>query len=96
MCHADGEGQGGQWQGEAVRHVQDNQRISPSQCRFMKGRSCLTNLISFCDKATCLVDERKAVDIVYQEFRKAVDTVSHSVLLENWLLVAWTDVLYAG
>jgi len=30
-----------------TRHVQDNQGISPSQHGFMKGRSCLTNLISF-------------------------------------------------
>ncbi|PKU45402.1 rna-directed dna polymerase from mobile element jockey-like [Limosa lapponica baueri] len=45
-----------------VRHVQDNQVIRPSQHGFMKGRSCLTNLISFYDKMTHLVDE--AVDVV--------------------------------
>jgi len=28
-----------------MRHVQDNQVIMPSQHGFMKGRSCLTNLI---------------------------------------------------
>jgi len=30
-------------------HVKDNQGISPSQHRFIKGRSCLTNLISIYD-----------------------------------------------
>jgi len=30
-------------------HVKGNQGIRPSQHGFMKGRSCLTNLISFCD-----------------------------------------------
>ena len=61
-------------------HIQDKQVIRPSQHGFMKGRSCLTNLISFYDKVTCLVDEGKAVDVVYLDFSK---TVSHSILLEK-------------
>jgi len=58
-----------------TRHMKDNQGIRPSQHGFMKGRSCLTNLISFYDQVTCLVEEAKAVDVIYLDFSKAFDIV---------------------
>uniref|UniRef100_A0A493TU35 Reverse transcriptase domain-containing protein n=1 Tax=Anas platyrhynchos platyrhynchos TaxID=8840 RepID=A0A493TU35_ANAPP len=71
-----------------MRHLQGNQVIRPSQHGFMKGRSCLTNLISFYDKVTRLVDVRKAVDVVYLDFSKAIDTISHSILLKKLSVLA--------
>ena len=67
--------------GEIKRHVCGVQGIRPSQHRFMKGRSCFTNLISVYDWVTRLVDKGKAIDVVYLDFSKAFDTVSHSILL---------------
>ena len=66
---------------EITQHVQDYQRIIPSQHGVMKGRSWLTNLISFCDQMTSLVEEGKAVDVVYLDFSKAFDAVSCSIVL---------------
>lgn len=49
----------------------------------MKGKSCLTNLISFDDQVTHLVDEGKTVVVVYLDFSKAFDMVSHCIFLEK-------------
>jgi len=46
------------------RHVNNRKILRSSQHGFKKTHSCLTNLISFCDKMTSLVHERRAVDIV--------------------------------
>jgi len=77
--------------------VKDNQGNRPSQHGFMKGRSCLTNLISFCDQVARLMDEGKAVDIICLDFNKAFDTVPHSILLEKLAAHGlWMGVLFAG
>lgn len=66
-----------------MQHIQDTQVIRPTQRGFMKGRSCLANLITFYVKVMHLVHEAKTVDVVCLDFRKAFDTVSHSPLLEK-------------
>ncbi|PKU39019.1 rna-directed dna polymerase from mobile element jockey-like [Limosa lapponica baueri] len=64
-------------------HIMGNQGIRPSQHGFIEGRSCQTNLISFYGKITRLLDEGKAVDIVYLDFQKAFDAVPHTILVEK-------------
>ncbi|KAK4807096.1 hypothetical protein QYF61_018437 [Mycteria americana] len=49
--------------GVIEKHLKDNAVIGQSQHGFTRGKSCLTNLISFYDKVTRLVDEGKAVDV---------------------------------
>lgn len=51
----------------------------------MKGKSCLTNLITFYNKITGSVDERRAVDVVYLNFSEAFDTVFCDILIDKLL-----------
>ena len=73
-----------------------NQGIRPSQHGFTNSRSCLTNLISFCDKVTRLVDEDQAINVVYLDFSKAFDTVPLTFLWRSWLPMVWMGVRSAG
>ena len=77
-------------------HVKDNKGIRPSQQGFMKGVSCLTNLISFYPQVTHLVDDGKTVHVVYLDFIKPFDTVPHSILLEKLDAHGLDGVLFAG
>ena len=65
---------------EITQHVWNNQGIRPSQHGFVKGRSCVTDLIPFCDRVTSLVDDGKAGDVVCLDLDKAFDTALHSIL----------------
>ena len=67
--------------GAITDQLKVNQEIRPSHHGFMNGRSCLTNLISFYDKVSRLVDEGKTVGVVYLDFSRAFDTIPHNILV---------------
>ena len=61
-------------------HVK-NKLITKSQHRFLKARSCLTNLLCFLEDITKWVDDGLPVDVVYPNVQKAFDKVPHQRLL---------------
>ena len=62
--------------------------IRDTQHRFRKDRSCLSNLLSFLDRATGLEDNGCSLDIVYLDLAKIFDKVPHQRLL-NKLKSIW-------
>lgn len=45
------------------KHIKDNKVIMSNQHGFMKGKSCLTNVIAFYNEMSGVMDEGRAVDV---------------------------------
>lgn len=57
--------------------------ISMEQHGFFKGRSTSTNLLEFVSHAIKVIESGSQLDVIFTDFQKAFDSVSHSILIKK-------------
>ena len=65
-----------------INFLEDHKLLSEQQFGFRKGRSCVTNLLSFYSRVVDKIQEREGwMDCIYLDLKKAFDKVPHTRLL---------------
>lgn len=70
--------------GVIKKHLKDSMVIGYIQQGFMRGQSCFTNLIFFCDKLAHLGNQGKSADIIFLDFSEAFLYCLSSILLTKY------------
>ena len=60
-----------------------NRLIDQRQHGFIFGKSCGTQLIGFCDSLALSLNQSIRTDVIYFDFAKAFDSVSHDIILHK-------------
>ena len=60
-----------------------NDFLDSRQHGFLPGRSCSTQLVSFCDSLSISLNDHLRSDVIYFDFAKAFDSVNHDLILEK-------------
>jgi len=66
-----------------VGFIESSNGFNKFQRGFLKGKSCLTNLLETFEAWTKALDDGYDVDVVYLDYRTAFDTVPHARLLHK-------------
>jgi len=60
---------------DILDHLMTNNLLSKCQHGFIRGRSCVTQLLAVLDIWTEILDRRGSIDCIYLDFSKAFDSV---------------------
>ena len=66
-----------------VTYLEENNLISQHQHGFRKSKSCLTQLLAHTESILNILSTGSNADVIYLDFAKAFDKVSHTILLKK-------------
>ena len=66
-----------------VEHMTTNNLFSEAQHGFLKGKSCVTQLLEYLEDITEAMNNGNDVDVIYLDFCKAFDKIPHRRLIKK-------------
>jgi hypothetical protein len=66
-----------------TKHLEENNLTNNCQHGFVKYKACNTNLLETLDLVTSQLSKKTSIDIIFLDFEKAFDKVSHRLLLHK-------------
>jgi len=66
-----------------INHLSQNRLTNESQHGFRHKKSCLTNLLEYLEYDVNQIDAGDPVDVIYLDFQKVFDKVTHRMLLQK-------------
>ena len=88
---------------ELMEYFYENKLISKQQHGFVKRRACVTNLLECQNIVSKSISEGNSVDVLYTDFSKAFDKVSHKKLIYKLTaygvrgrMLSWVEAFLKG
>ena len=66
-----------------VAHMIKHNLLSDEQHGFVPGRDCITQLLLCMEDWTSMIEKGESFDVIYTDFSKAFNSVTHEILLQK-------------
>lgn len=64
-----------------INYMNEHSILNPGQHGFLKGRSCISQLLQHREDILCALEKETGVDVIYLDFAKAFDKIDHNILM---------------